>query len=113
MVSSADPLLKTFWIIAIISSVFYIIRLINEYSAYKPLHYFQNYFKLTPQERKENKEDNNTITFNLFFTFMFFLGWSGVLFSTFVSNRLSLLIIALVVGFIALFFIKKKNNSVS
>lgn len=112
MISSIDPLLQTFWIIAIISSVFYIIHLINKYSSYKPIHYFQNYFNLAPQERKENKEDGNLITLNVFFTFMLFLGWSGVIFSTFITNRLSLLFIALVIGFMALFFVRKRRKPI-
>lgn len=111
MISLTDPLLKTFWIIAIISTIFYVLYLVSKYSSYKPIHYFQNYFKLTTQEKKENKEEGNLITVNLFFTFMLFLGWAGVIFSVFITHRLSLLLIALVVGFIAIFFIKKKNSS--
>lgn len=108
IVTSLDPMLQTFWILAIISTIFYLLTLIAKYSKSKPIHYFQSYF--LPVEKIGKQEDNGILTLNSLFMFILFLGWAGVLFSTFITSRLWLLLIALAIGFCAFFFVKKKNT---
>ena len=109
IITSLDPMLQTFWILAIIGTLFYLLNIVARFSKYKPIHYFDNYFNFV--SKRESGDGDNLITLNSLFMFILLMGWSGVILSTFITSRLWLLIIALVIGFCAFFFVKKKNHA--
>lgn len=102
--SSADPLLKTFWFIAIPASVIFFIQTIMTFMGANSMDGIDADF--------DSDFNNAEAPFQLFslrnlINFMLGFGWSGIAFYSLIRSPIFLIIVAIVAGviFVSLFFL--------